>query len=248
MNNKHSNGQNLTLVAPYNVSSGAGLLVGSIFAVAIAAALTGESVAAERTGAFSLAALSTDTASIGDAAYWDDTNKRITTTSTGNTLVGHFYVAKLNAETTATVLLTAPSSAASPDIVTSTVVTISTAELLLLNTTPKDLVAAPGAGLAIVPVDAVLFLDYATTAYDGIASGEDIVLRYTDGSGNIAGTVEATGFLDASADAHRVALFSSLIVPTANAKLVAHMATGNIATGDSPLKIKLRYRVVPLLT
>lgn len=137
---------------------------------------------------------------------------------------------------------------ADTDTLESAVVTVSTAELLLLNTTPKTLVAAPGAGIAIVPVSATMFLDYATTAYDGIAAGEDLAFRYTDGSGNIALTVEATGFLDASADAHRYALASGLATPTANAALVLHMTTGNIATGDSPLKVRVRYRLVTLLT
>lgn len=248
MNNKHSDGHNLTLIAPYNVASGAGFKVGGIFAVAICAALLGEAVAAKRVGAFALTALSSDTASIGDPAYWDDTNKRITTTSTGNTLVGNFYVAKLNEETTATVLLTGPSQAAAPDVVTSTVVTVSSAELLALFTTPKTLVAAPGAGLAIVPVDASLFLDYGSTPYDGVAAGEDLAFKYTDASGGQLASVETDGFLTLSADAHREVIFTGTVTPTANAALVLHMLVGNIATGNSPLKVRVRYRVVPLLT
>jgi cytosine/adenosine deaminase-related metal-dependent hydrolase len=117
-----------------------------------------------------------------------------------------------------------------------------------LNTTPKALVAAPGAGVAVCPVSVTAFLDFNSAAYDGIAAGEDLVLRYTDGSGGIAHTIEATGFLDAVADAHRISNVSGLYVPTANAALVLHMATGNIATGDSPLKIRVRYRLVTLLT
>lgn len=128
------------------------------------------------------------------------------------------------------------------------VITITTAQVLALNTTPITLVTSPGSGKAIVPVFALLFLDFNSVAYDGIASGEDLALRYTNGSGEIAGQVEATGFLEASADAHRVAQFSGLAVPTANADLVLHMTTGNIATGNSPLKIKLFYRTVDLLT
>jgi hypothetical protein len=128
------------------------------------------------------------------------------------------------------------------------VITITTAQLLALNTTPISIVPAPASGYAIVPVSAVLFLDYAGVAYDGIAGGEDLVFRYTDGSGAIAATIEATGFLDASADAHRVVAFASLAVPTPAAALVLHMTSGNIATGTSPLKLKLNYKRVPLLT
>jgi hypothetical protein len=134
-----------------------------------------------------------------------------------------------------------------PDEVETEVFTITSAQLLALFGTPQTLVAAPGAGIAIVPISARLMLDFNTTAYDGIAVGEDLVLRYTDASGNIAQTIEATGFLDAAADAHRIAINSGLFTPTANAALVLHMATGNIATGNSPLKIQLRYKRVPLL-
>lgn len=134
-----------------------------------------------------------------------------------------------------------------PDEVETEVFTITSAQLLALFGTPQTLVAAPGAGIAIVPISARLFLDFNTTAYDGIAAGEDLVLRYTDASGAIAQTIEATGFLDAAADAHRIAINSGLFVPTANAALVLHMATGNIATGNSPLKVQLRYKRVPLL-
>ena len=40
-------------------------------------------------------------------AYWDNTNKRITTTSTSNTKVGVFVGAKINGDTTARVRLSA---------------------------------------------------------------------------------------------------------------------------------------------
>ncbi len=242
-------GEHLELVCPYaSVASGAGVKVGNIFGIALCAALTGETVAVATVGVWDITALSTDEAAVGDLAYWDDTNKRVTVTSTSNLLIGQFAAAKAAAATTARVKLQAINQDAIPDVVTSTVVTVSTAELLALYTTPKAFVAAPGAGKAIVPVSATLFLDFNSIAYDGIAGGEDLVFRYTDASGNIAATVEATGFLDASADAHREAQFATLITPTANAALVLHMASGNIATGNSPLKVKLRYRVVDLLT
>lgn len=125
-------------------------------------------------------------------------------------------------------------------------VTVPTAEVLTLNATPKSIVPTPGAGQAVVPIGAMLFLDFATTAYDTIAAGEDLVFRYTDGSGTAALTVEATGFMDASADATRWAPASaSLLTPTADAAMVLHMSAGEISTGDSDLKIRFYYRVIP---
>lgn len=127
-------------------------------------------------------------------------------------------------------------------------ITVSSAELLALNAAPKSLVAAPGAGKGIVLVDAQFFLDYNSAAYAGIAAGEDLALRYTGAAGEILGNVEATGFLDAVADAYRhvnsQAATSS--TPVANAPLVLHMATGEVTTGNSPLKVRVRYRVVDL--
>lgn len=124
-------------------------------------------------------------------------------------------------------------------------VAVSSAELLALNATPKTIVAAPGAGIVLVPLMIAVVLDFVSAAYAGIAAGEDLVLRYTDGSGAAAFTVEATGFLDAVADAIRLgaiaAAQAAAITPVANAPLVLHMSTGEVTTGDSPLRVKLWY-------
>lgn len=130
----------------------------------------------------------------------------------------------------------------------SDLVDISSAELLALNATPKTLVAAPGAGKALILLDASVQLNFATTEYDGIAAGEDLNINYTDGSGDTVATVEATGFLDASADAlrHVYPLAAAAITPVENAPLVMHMATGEIATGDSPLKVRVNYKVIDI--
>jgi len=128
-------------------------------------------------------------------------------------------------------------------------VEVSSAELLALNATPKEIIPAPGAGLINVLVDAQLFLDYATTDYDGIAAGEDLAFKYTDDSGAVLSTVETTGFLDASADAHRIVhAQEAAYAPVANAAIVLHLLTDEIATGDSPLKVRARYKTLPLQT
>ena len=96
----------LSLIAPYAVASGDGLLVGSIFGVATNAAANGAAVEAYVGPAvMAVTCLSTDTGSVGAKMYWDNTNKRLTTTASGNSLVGVLVVAKLAAETTATIRL-----------------------------------------------------------------------------------------------------------------------------------------------
>jgi len=88
MKNAISNGVNLTLPAPANVASGAGVLVGSIFGVAAIAALSGEDVDIVTRGVFSLPKVSALAIAIGDKVYWDDTAKLVNKTSSGNTLIG----------------------------------------------------------------------------------------------------------------------------------------------------------------
>lgn len=125
-------------------------------------------------------------------------------------------------------------------------VTISSAHLLALNATPQTLVAAPDSGTALIFLGAVLFLDYGTTAYDGIAAGEDLKIRYTNGSGAIVASIETTGFLDATADAVRYVypISTDAITPVAASALVLHLASGEVATGDSVLKLRIYYRII----
>jgi hypothetical protein len=133
------------------------------------------------------------------------------------------------------------------DEVRSVDVTVTAAQMLALNATPKQLVAAPGTGYALVFVGAVVFLDYNSAAYAGIAAGEDLSVKYTDGSGLEVGALEATGFLDATADALRYVPPKAVagITPVADAALVLHMLTGEVTTGDSPVKLRVYYRRVP---
>lgn len=105
MKNYIQAGENLEVAAPYDVASGAGALVGSIFGVAFNTALSGASVVLGTEGVYDLTALNTDVATVGAKAYWDNTNKRITITSSSNTYVGVFIKAKANGDTTAQVRL-----------------------------------------------------------------------------------------------------------------------------------------------
>lgn len=106
MRNYVQDGDILTLTAPYQVSSGGGVLVGTnLFGIAtndIANAASGE---VKTRGVFDITALSTDTGSAGTLWYWDNTNKRVTTTSSGNTKVGVGVSTKSSGDTTARVRL-----------------------------------------------------------------------------------------------------------------------------------------------
>lgn len=106
MKNLVQEGDVLTLAAPYDVAAGAGLKVGAIVGVASTAALSGANVEVALEGVYSgIAALSTDTGTPGTMMYWDDTNKRLTTTASTHAKAGVLTVAKTNGETTATIRL-----------------------------------------------------------------------------------------------------------------------------------------------
>jgi len=127
-------------------------------------------------------------------------------------------------------------------------ITVSASELKALNATPKTLIAAPAAGKALILVAAEFWLDYESAAYAGIASGEDLTIKYTNASGDALATVETIGFLDATADAFRYVTptTTAASTPVAAAPLVLHLLSGEITTGDSPLKIRVTYRELTL--
>lgn len=129
-------------------------------------------------------------------------------------------------------------------------VTVTSAEVLALNATPISLVAAPGAGKALIFEGAVIF-KAAGTAYAAVAAGEDLAIKYTDASGLEVGQAEMTGFADQTTAQfryirpHTAASGISSIAAVANAALVAHMLTGEITTGDSDFDFRIYYRIVP---
>ena len=88
MKNYVQPGNTITLTAPYAVTSGDGLLVGSIFGIAAGDAANAETVEVALVGVFDLKKVASQAWSVGDKVYWDDTNKRCTNVATGNTLIG----------------------------------------------------------------------------------------------------------------------------------------------------------------
>ena len=88
MKNYVQPGNTLNLTAPYAVTSGDGLLVGSIFGIASVDAALGEPVETALTGVFDLTKVGSQAWTVGAKVYWDDTNKRTTSVATSNTLIG----------------------------------------------------------------------------------------------------------------------------------------------------------------
>lgn len=105
MKNYVQRGDVLTLIAPYAVASGAGLLVGSIFGVATADAASGAEVETKTEGVFDLAKTSAQAWTAGVLIYWDNTNKVATTSSSDNKLIGAATRAAANPSATGRVRL-----------------------------------------------------------------------------------------------------------------------------------------------
>lgn len=123
-------------------------------------------------------------------------------------------------------------------------VILSTAELLALFTTPKSLVAAQGAGTVVEFVSALLAYDYNSTVYT-INGSTNLQIKYTDGSGAEASSTRATtGFIDQGTD--QLSLLEKIggtVVPVVNAALVLTCATANPTLGNSPINIRVTYRI-----
>lgn len=81
-------GNIITVTAVANIASGDGVLVGSIFGVAAADAVTGEGVEIATVGVYELPKLSTAVISQGDRVAWDDAAKEIALPGVGLYPVG----------------------------------------------------------------------------------------------------------------------------------------------------------------
>ena len=88
MKNYVQPGEYVTLNAPADVLSGAGVIMGSLFGVANGDAQTGKPVVLSTVGVFDLPKKTADDLIIGETVYWDDANGEVTETATGNTKIG----------------------------------------------------------------------------------------------------------------------------------------------------------------
>ena len=126
-----------------------------------------------------------------------------------------------------------------------TTVTITNAEWLALNATPKELIAAPGANKAIKLLEASVFFDYATSSFDWTTA---ILLKVGTGSfGTIPNALATIG-----ADyIWSVAIYGGSDDPmgigiATNTALVT--SGGGTTAGGGQVQIKLRYQILDIST
>lgn len=88
MKNYIQPGGTLELPAPYDVASGGGALIGTIFGVAVATVANGALGQFVTEGVYDLPKTAGDTPAPGAKVYWNNSTKAVTTTASGNTLIG----------------------------------------------------------------------------------------------------------------------------------------------------------------
>ena len=131
-------------------------------------------------------------------------------------------------------------------------VTITSAQVLLLATTPIELVAAPGASKALKFMGALLKLDYGTNVFT--EAGDNLTIKYVNASGAAASqAVECTGFIDQSADTYTNAepVINAIVAASAmdNKALVLDNIGSNFggnAGDDNALVVRCFYQIVTI--
>lgn len=71
MNNKHSSGDTITVTAPSAVTSGVPFILGTLLCIPVTSAASGEDVAVQIAGAFSVKKLGTAVITAGAKLHWD---------------------------------------------------------------------------------------------------------------------------------------------------------------------------------
>lgn len=120
-----------------------------------------------------------------------------------------------------------------------TKVTISSAQILALNTTPITLLAAPGAGFVNEVISVTFFLDYNSIPY-----ATYLTVDMEVGAGTTA--ILSSTVLNNSVDTFHTISPSVAGAGFENTILRLKAQTGNPTAGNSPLNVYLTYRIITL--
>jgi hypothetical protein len=134
-----------------------------------------------------------------------------------------------------------------PSLLQWAVVSLSSADILALHTTPKILIPAPGAGKIIVLHDCITSLT-AGTAY---ANGAATAPKYTGGATSLTNNIAATAFTSATNRIVRTTPLSDSatagqVLSDGIDKPVQLLSATAFITGTGTMKIFVSYRILTL--
>lgn len=122
-------------------------------------------------------------------------------------------------------------------------ITIASADILTLNATPVELIAAPGAGKAIQVISVMGRMNFLTAPY---ATNTDLQIIDTAGGGVLASDalilLGAVATLIATVPVND----ASATAVTANGSVSAKVATGDPTAGSGTLDLYVSYKIVTL--
>lgn len=123
-------------------------------------------------------------------------------------------------------------------------VPLTAAQIIAMGTTPVELIAAPGAGKAIIVDNITVKMTRTATAF---VNGGAVEFRYTDASGakvsaDVAAALVTTG--GAGTAFANVRGIEASITPVANAAIVITNATAAFATGTGTAVVSIDYHIV----
>lgn len=100
-------GDVIDYTAGSNIVAGQVVLIGARIGVALQDIANGKVGSVAMTGVFTINKLSTDVVAAGALLYWDNSNSRLTVTSSGNTLAGYAVAAAGNGVATVNIKINA---------------------------------------------------------------------------------------------------------------------------------------------
>jgi hypothetical protein len=120
-------------------------------------------------------------------------------------------------------------------------VAITSAQILTMRATPVALVPAPGAGKVLQFLGATVIYDYATAYTESAAN---LVIENNTGT-DMSEILEATGFMDATADAmrHMVPAILGPVMLANEGLYLKNNGAGEYGSGTSVLRVKVLYAV-----
>lgn len=133
-------------------------------------------------------------------------------------------------------------------VVQITQVALTAAQVNALAATQQTLVAAQGAGTAIVPLGLLFFLDHGGTDFVQAAGTDALAIKYAGGAEiqEVATEAQMTALLEASADALLLCPITSAVVPTANAALqLDNNGASEYTTGNGVLYVTVIWTTMP---